>query len=310
MYTIKEAASRSGVAINTLRAWERRYGVVTPARTPSGYRVYDDDAIQTLGAMRRLVSTGVQPSVAAAELGKRGLQAALAGIDSQPASRGLQSVLALSAEAEEVGRLAERFVAAAATLDERAITSVLDDLFARGSFERVASDLLFPALQRLGDAWVAGHVSVAGEHLASHLVLRRLSQIFDGAGTAPTVKNRVLVGLPPGSRHELGALAFAIAARRAGLPVSYLGADLPINDWLTAATTASAAVIGVPTARDRRAAAQVASALTAQSPHLVVALGGDGAKAIRGATVLPDRFEDAVSELRRAIARVAQGDAE
>ena len=58
----------------------------------------------------------------------------------------------------------------------------------------------------------------------------------------------VLVGLPPGARHELGALAFAVAARRAGLPTLYLGPDLPVADWVAPARRIGpmAAVIGAP----------------------------------------------------------------
>ena len=52
MYTIKQAAIRSGLTIPTIRAWERRYGVVLPERTKSGYRLYDDDALDRLLAMR------------------------------------------------------------------------------------------------------------------------------------------------------------------------------------------------------------------------------------------------------------------
>src|SRR4029077_17330070 len=66
MYTIKQAAARTGVAVPTIRAWERRYGVVSPARTTAGYRLYDDDAVERLAAMRFLVETeGWRPSQAA-----------------------------------------------------------------------------------------------------------------------------------------------------------------------------------------------------------------------------------------------------
>lgn len=58
MYTIKEASARSGVGIPLLRAWERRYGVVVPTRTSSGYRLYDDAAIGRLQAMRQLIGAG------------------------------------------------------------------------------------------------------------------------------------------------------------------------------------------------------------------------------------------------------------
>src|SRR6187397_1490128 len=65
MYTIKEAAARSGVGASAIRAWERRYGVVRPVRTPAGYRLYDDDALRVLLAMRTLIETGWAASEAA-----------------------------------------------------------------------------------------------------------------------------------------------------------------------------------------------------------------------------------------------------
>src|SRR6478672_9251223 len=65
MYTIKQAAARIGLTVPVLRAWERRYGIVTPARTASGYRLYDEAAIARVRAMRRLVDAGMSPSAAA-----------------------------------------------------------------------------------------------------------------------------------------------------------------------------------------------------------------------------------------------------
>src|SRR6185436_8918922 len=66
MYTIKEAAARTGLTVPVLRAWERRYGVVSPTRTPGGYRVYDEAALGRLRTMRRLVDDGWTASAAAA----------------------------------------------------------------------------------------------------------------------------------------------------------------------------------------------------------------------------------------------------
>jgi DNA-binding transcriptional MerR regulator/methylmalonyl-CoA mutase cobalamin-binding subunit len=290
MYTIKQAAIRSGVAIETIRAWERRYGVVAPARTDSGYRLYDDEAIRSLDAMRRLVASGMPPSAAAVELRRRGLDVAPGAPFSKPAPA-----------VDEADRLADVIVAGAAALDEAAVSAAIDEMFARGSFERVASEILFPALDKLGSAWAAGHVSVAGEHLASQVIQRRLGQIFDSAGNTATSRKRVLVGLPPGSRHELGALAFAIAARRVGLPVAYLGADLPVEDWLQAAQSARAVVVCVPIADDRAAAARVTRALIDNSDALV-ATGGGGAVDEPGVLRLPSGIGEAALVLKRKLA--------
>ena len=68
MYTIKEAAARTGLTVAVLRAWERRYGVVAPTRTAGGYRVYDEAALGRLRSMRRLIDDGWSPSAAAAAI--------------------------------------------------------------------------------------------------------------------------------------------------------------------------------------------------------------------------------------------------
>jgi methanogenic corrinoid protein MtbC1 len=180
-------------------------------------------------------------------------------------------------------------------------------MFATASFERVVDSHLAPALQALGAAWAEGQVTVAGEHLASNAVQRRLAAAFQAAGRLAAKERPVLVGMPPGARHELGAMMFAVAARRAGLPVLYLGADLPIDDWLTAAeaTNARAAVVGAPTAGDSAAAARVAEAIRRIRPGTAVAIGGagviDDVGLADGTVRLPQDFDAAIGELVAAL---------
>ena len=85
MYTIKQAAARTGLSVPTIRAWERRYGVVRPSRTAAGYRLYDDDALARLLAMRRLVDgDGWRPSQAAERVIAAGDSAGLAALGREP----------------------------------------------------------------------------------------------------------------------------------------------------------------------------------------------------------------------------------
>ena len=300
MYTIKQAAVRSGVSVPLLRAWERRYGVVSPARTASGYRLYDDEALTRLRTMRRLVDEGWTPSSAAAAV----LEDRAPVPSSDPSHE--------AARPEAATELVERFIEAATRLDAIEVERVLDAMFADGTFETVADRHLLPALVALGAAWVAGRLDVAAEHAASHAVLRRLSAAFQAAGGATPADRSVVVGLPPGARHELGALAFAVAARRASLPVLYLGPDLPAADWIATVrrTRARAAVIGVVSVDDARAAAQVASALRADDPGLVIALGGGAAGTAAEVladerkarvAILPNGVGPAVAALREAL---------
>ena len=322
MYTIKEAAARTGIPIALLRAWERRYGVVSPTRTGAGYRLYDDHAVERLRTMRRLVGSGWQPSAAAAAI-LAGTAPATASGESAVATDSAEPAVARPESATQPGAesgLIAAVVDAAADLDTGRLERILDAMFAAGTFEHVADGLLLPALGAIGDAWADGHVSVAGEHAASHAILRRLAAAFQAAGREVRTEASILVGLPPGSRHELGALAFAVAARRAGLPIVYLGPDLPEEDWVAAARAGRprAAVIGVPTVADVDAAVAVADALSRVRPHVRVAVGGHAADPVaarlaeassgvrrvsrgRAPIVLPEQLTAAVDALRTGL---------
>ena len=270
MYTIKHAAELTGVPVATLRAWERRYGVVTPQRTDGGYRLYDDAALDRLRAMRDLVAAGWAPRQAADEV---------AGGGSGTRAGGTAAVVGDRADAVREPVLgpvdAGDLVSAGRALDPVRVAAVLDERFARGSFESVVDDWLMPALHAVGDAWARGEVSTAAEHLVAHAVLRRLSAAFEAAAAGPRGP-RVVIGLPPGGRHELGALAFAVAARRAGLAVTYVGADLPEDSWLDAVgqVRPHALVLAVPRLLDVPAAARVIEAVRGAHPDLRVLVGG------------------------------------
>ncbi len=293
MYTIKEAALRTGVSVALLRAWERRYGIVTPTRTEAGYRLYDDIAISRLRAMRSLVSAGWSPRQAAESVASR------------PAAELRDDVRADSAATP--GHEAQRLVAAAARVGGTDIEQVLDEMFAAGSFERVIEYRLYPALVALGEAWARDEIDVAGEHAASAAALRRLGIAFEAAGHAGSREGAVLVGLPPGSRHELPALAFATALRRAGINTTYLGPDVPVGSWVSGVerARARAVVIGVGMAGDVASAVAVITALHADRPDLLVAVGGRHAADLAddSATHLPDRLVDAVAVLENVLAR-------
>lgn len=265
MYTIKHAAQRVGITTATLRAWERRYGVIAPHRSESGYRLYGDHDVAVLRSMKQLVDQGWSAALAAAE--------AIRLDRAQPAH-------APPTEVRDGGAgpspdLAERLTTAAAALDTTDLAATLDEVFAIGSFETVMTEHVFPALKSLGDAWAEGRVSIAGEHLASNAVMRRLALAYEAAasyGHGP----RIALGTAPHTRHEIGLFAFAVTARRHGMDTDYLGADLPIDDWIGFVDDPglAAVVLAIPTTADITAAAAVITALCEHRPGLVVAVGG------------------------------------
>ncbi len=294
MYTVKEAAARTGVGASLIRAWERRYGVVRPSRTEAGYRLYDDATIRVLLAMRSLIASGWTASEAARAINAQ--EVAVDEIAGRPAAAGT----AATPEERRRASLIARFVAAAETPSPADTESALDEILASGSFEAVVDDLVLPAAAALGDAWAAGRLSVAAEHAASAAVARRLATVFQAARMPGTTL--VVVGLGPGARHELGALAFAAALRRRAVGVMYLGPDVTVNGWVDALTRtrARAAVIGAVTTAEAESAAPVIEALRSQTVPMI-AVGGAAATSETvqrlGVVVLPPRVVDAAAEV-------------
>ncbi|MFL5673857.1 MAG: MerR family transcriptional regulator [Chloroflexota bacterium] len=296
MYTIKQAATRTGLSVTTIRAWERRYGVVSPARTTAGYRLYDEGAIERLAAMRSLVeSEGWRPSQAAQRVATPGLD--LAAL----ADRVLSAAPDRVAGAREARRddPVSAFVAAAKRLDVDAMESVLDAAFAEQRFELAMETVVFPSLRAVGDAWADRELDVAAEHAASETVRRRLARFF-AAARGPVVEPRLLVGMPPGGRHDLGAFAFAVACLRAGEAVAYVGADVPAASWLRIATETAvpAIVLGAVTQDDATGIGHVVAAIATMSQPPVCFVGGPARldpDRVPGAIALPSSLDAAVA---------------
>ncbi len=288
MYSVAHAARLTGIPSETLRMWERRYRVVEPARTDAGYRLYDDNALRRLAAMKALVAAGWSPRLAAQQVTSGSLDG---DRPSSGADRHPPGPLNLLAE------LAEEF-------DPVRLESELGRVFASLPFEDLVDDWLMPSLVRLGEAWQAGTVSVAGEHFVSAGVHRHLAQLMEGAEPAAGAP-RVMVGMAQGSRHELGVLSLAALLRRAGVEVLYVGADLPSESWAVAAPSVGVdhVVLGVPTAEDLPGARDVVAALAAAAPAIIVHVGG-GAQQLVGAPAhaLGHRLVDAARWLAGAAA--------
>ncbi|HWJ09150.1 MAG TPA: MerR family transcriptional regulator [Nocardioides sp.] len=278
MYTIKHASRLTGISEATLRAWERRYGLVTPHRSPSGYRLYDKESVARILAARQLVDAGWAPAEAARAVREGDVPA----LTTEGADRTGPALEATTPPPKGRGaalEAMEEFLRSAADMDVGGVEHSLDRAFGLGSFEHVVESWLFPTLTALGEAWAAGSIDVAGEHMASAAVHRRLSAAYAASGR----RHRgpvVAVGLPSGSRHELGALAFAAALQRLGVNALFLGADVPVNSWAAVAHKPRIAgvVLAVVRSSDCDAAARIVDRLKdIPSEELFVAIGGAGA---------------------------------
>ncbi|MBP8293970.1 MAG: MerR family transcriptional regulator [Caldilineaceae bacterium] len=236
-YNLKAVVRETGLKPDTLRAWERRYGVPAPQRTDSGHRLYSQHDIDTLKWLldrqsegmsisraielwSRLESEGVDPLQATITPGAHrhlDLRAAPAPIE-QPALT----------NSDVVTGLRDAWVNACLAFDEFHAEQLLAQAFAVFPIEVVCLDLIQRGLAQIGDSWYRGKITVQQEHFASALALRRMEALLTST-PAPTRPGRIIVGCPPDEEHTFVPLMLSLLLRRRGWDVVYLGANVPLR---------------------------------------------------------------------------------
>ena len=206
---IGELSRRVGVSPELLRAWERRYGLLRPARSAGGLRLYSPADVERVALMQQHLAEGMAAAEAAALAVRQAAGEEPAGTAFQPA-----------AIREELSKALDAF-------DEPRAQAILDRLLALATVETLLSEVIVPYLQELGERWERGEVSVAQEHFASGVLRGRLLGLARGwgLGLGPVA---VLACLP-GEQHDLGLIAFGLALRWRGWRIVYLGPDSPID---------------------------------------------------------------------------------
>jgi MerR family transcriptional regulator, light-induced transcriptional regulator len=218
-HRIGEFSRRVGVSPELLRAWEQRYGLLRPTRSPGGFRLYGEEDAERVARMRRALEEGLSAA-----------EAARAALDAGMTSDGLI----------EVAR--KRLLDAVEHYDEAAVHAVLDDGIAAFGLDAFVRDLILPTLVDLGRRWKDGEVEVSQEHFASNLVRARLLALARlwGRGAGPLA----LLACAPGEQHDISLITFGLLLRSYGWRVLFLGADTPL--WTledTARTTVPAVVV-------------------------------------------------------------------
>jgi DNA-binding transcriptional MerR regulator len=207
---IGELSRRVGVSSELLRAWERRYQLLTPTRTPGGFRLYGDDDERRVRRMLEHLASGVSAAEAAR----------LARDERGP----------LVGEADLLDPSAVELRRALDAFDEPGAHAAFDHLLAGLSVETVLRNVVLPYLRELGERWERGEVTVGQEHFASSVVRGRLLGLARGWGRG--AGTLALLACLPGDQHDLGLICFGLALRGHGWRIVFLGADTPLATTL------------------------------------------------------------------------------
>lgn len=242
-FNLKAVVHETGLKPDTLRAWERRYGLPQPERTSGGHRLYSQRDIELLKWLVARQKEGLNISHAVALWNE--IEAGGEDPLEDPAYRVEERVLEvpLIASGDNLSSLRSAWIEACKAFDERKAELILAEAFAMFPIETVCFDLLRQGLAEIGMGWYEGTVSVQQEHFASALAIRRLETMV-ASTPPPTRTGRILAICPPEERHTFGLLLVVLLLRRSGWDVIYLGANVPM--------------------------VRLEATLTAANPHLIV----------------------------------------
>jgi DNA-binding transcriptional MerR regulator len=269
-YPIRAVSKLTGISVDTLRAWERRYAVVEPERDERG-RLYGEADVERLKLLRQLVEQGHAIGRVAALTSEELRALTTRGPDPVPYDGPVPSAPV------DLGAL----VVAVERFDAPALRRELTRLAAILPARTLAREVALPLLQRVGEGWHEGRYAVAQEHLVSaelRSLIGALARLHAAPGSAP----RLLLATPPGEQHELGTLVAALVASGSGFMTFYLGPGLPAGEVVSAARRVAprAVVLGYTGAEAAPAGLAALAEVALSLPSAVECwIGGAGAAA-------------------------------
>jgi len=209
-YPIRTVSEVTGVNAVTLRAWERRYGLIQPLRTPKGHRLYTQDDISLINDIQRRLADGTAISKIARDI-------------SSTSSDDTDS------PADVWVHYRQRMVSAVEAFNESGLDTIYNDAMSLYPVDIVTLRLILPLLDDLGERWKTQPGRIAEEHFFSVYLRNKLGARFHHQNlrnNGPTL----IAACLPGEHHEFGLLLFALMANSKGFRIILLGADLPVYE--------------------------------------------------------------------------------
>ncbi len=223
-FNLKVVLKETGIRPDTLRAWERRYGLPKPQRSPGGHRLYSQRDIEMIKWLMARQDEGLSIARAIDLLRSQIAQGNDPLEQAHPVSP--QPITTPGT----LQSLREEWIEATLAFDEHKAEALLNQAFALYPIETVVSEILQSAMTRMGDQWYLNDISVQQEHFASALVQRRLNSLI-AACPSPTRAETVLIGNPPKEQHLLPILMLNLFLHRRGFGVVDLGANVPLAQF-------------------------------------------------------------------------------
>lgn len=273
---IKTVAIQTGLTQFTIRAWEKRYDVVTPLRTETNRRLYSDADISRLALLRLATEAGHNIG----RIAPLPIEELLEIIGTE----GMISQVPAVAKAVISQETSLRFyiascIAAVKEFQARALESTLFAASVTFSQPVFLEKLVAPLMEEIGEQWRAGTLRIAHEHLTTAVVRTLLGNICQGFDASTAMPNLV-IATPRGQFHEIGALIAGTTAASEGWQVTYLGPNLPSEEIVGCVVQNPAQAVGLsivyPT-DDPHLANELRKLRRGLQEHVALFIGGAGA---------------------------------
>lgn len=214
-YSIKDLEYFSGIKAHTLRIWEQRYHILTPKRSETNIRYYNDEDLKFLLNVSLLYQNNYRISQ-------------IAKMDKETVA---DKVYELSQEEQDQSGRLNALTVAMIDMDEEKLEKILSTHILQEGFENTMLTLLLPFLKKTGILWQTGAINPAQEHFISNLIRQKLIVAIDGQTVTndPNADKYVLF-LPEGENHEIGLLFAHFILKSRQKRVIYLGANVPLKD--------------------------------------------------------------------------------
>ncbi len=227
-FNMKVVVQETGLKPDTLRAWERRYGMPSPKRTKGGHRLYSQYEIDKLKWLVTRQEDGMSISKAVdlwsqLEAEGRDPLEALPDLPAMPVKPAREPITG-----DMLVKLRADWVEACLQFNEDQAQHTLAQAFALFPIETVCFELLQRGLNEIGQGWFEGRVSVQQEHFASELSLRQLEALLASVPAARG-NGQLLVACPPKEHHTFSPLLLTLLLRQRNWDVVYLGANVPVE---------------------------------------------------------------------------------
>src|SRR5690349_5838848 len=271
-FNLKVVLKETGIAADTLRAWERRYGLPMPQRSAGGHRLYSQRDIETIKWLMQRQSEGLSIS-RAVDLWNEQI-----GSGTDPLAHLAQAAAATvptqyKSPDTTLDTLRAQWIDACLNFSEANAEQTLNHAFSMFPVEAVCLGVLQQGMFEIGERWYENRASVQQEHFASGLAMRRLDALLSASPT-PTRNQTVLIGCPAEEWHTFTPLLLSLLLRRRGLNVIYLGANVPLEQFSNTVTNLDVDLVILVAQQLISAAALQETALALSGKKIRVAFGG------------------------------------